>query len=189
MGFSHGQVCKHLAAVNKVSCGARNLECTDASSPIPNSCSTLQLTPPGGLFARPVWRKDSGARAHRPNRLFPFPRSGPASFNLLAPPPPRVPYGPQRSPGRTAALPRAHSCAARGWLRSRRPFCSRGLVGREGGSRGAGRLGGTHRGFCHRRHHHHLCARGAGKEVNPGREPVAAPLREGRRWEGDGGYR
>lgn len=34
-----------------------------------------------------------------------------------------------------------------------------------------------------------LCSwRGKGG-VNPGREPVAAPLREGRRWEGDGGYR
>ena len=34
-----------------------------------------------------------------------------------------------------------------------------------------------------------LCSwRGTGG-VNPGREPAAAPLREGRRWEGDGGYR
>lgn len=56
----------------------------------------------------------------------------------------------------------------------------------EAGSGAAG-WGGTRRGCCH----HRLCARGVGEGgVSPGREPAAAPLlREGRRREGDGGYR
>lgn len=44
------------------------------------------------------------------------------------------------------------------------------------------------------RHHHHHRSWGSRREegggrVRPGREPAAAPLREGRRRDGDGGYR
>ena len=168
VGFSHGQVCKTLSRSEQCPEKPATLECTAASSP-PSPTPAFNFAthaPARGPICSARLAEGFRARAHlRSTVSFSFPRSGPASFNLPGPAPSRVPYGPQRSPGRAAALPRAHSCAARGWLRSRRPFCSsRGSSGERRRKQGAGRLGGTHRGFCHRRHHH-LCARGVGKEV------------------------
>lgn len=117
VGFSHGQVCKHLAAVNSV-----------LRSPQPSSAqmhllphpqlprSTLQLTlPPGGLFARPVWRKDSARERiyAQPSPSHSRVLAPPPSISL-APPPPgcpmahkEVPAGPLHSPARIRAPPEA----------------------------------------------------------------------------------
>lgn len=154
----------------------------------------------GGVFYFSPARLAEGSRARMrcrstvSARAPPPARGGPAPSSSRPRPLPRalwackeVPARPLHSRARIRAPPEAG-------LTSRPPFCSsRGSSGERRRKPGAGRLGGgTRRGCCcHRRRHHRSWGswRGEGGRVRPGREPAAAPLREGRRRDGDGGYR
>lgn len=154
------------------------------------------LSSHGGVFYYPprarlaegfrawMWcRSTVSARAPPPERGVPAPS------NSWPRPLPRalwackeVPARPLHSRARIRAPPEAG-------LTSRQPFCSsRGSSGERRRKPGAGRLGVTRRGcYCHRRPWGSW--REEGGRVRPGREPAAAPLRKGRRRDGDGGYR
>lgn len=162
---------------------------------------TLQLHSPaeggGGSISPARLAEGSCARTRRrstvSSRAPPPASQSPAPSRSRSRPLPRALWACKEVPARPLHS-RAHPCAARGW-----PDESAAILffswfqwreEEEAGSGVAG--GGTRRGCCcHRRRHHRSWGswREEGGLVRPEREPAAAPLREGRRRDGDGGYR
>lgn len=182
VGFSHGQVCKHLAAVNSV-----------LRSPQPSSAqmhllphpqlprSTLQLTlPPGGLFARPVWRKDSARERIYAQPSLPIPAFWPRLLQSPWPRPlPGALWPTKKSRPDRCTPPRAFVRRPRLAKESAAILFFSWFQWGEKEETGSGAVLPPPLSLCPRR--------GKGG-VNHGRELVAA-LRECRRWEGDGRYR